>query len=422
MDDTKKTLLSIDLDTDALIKNAKTAKDAIADLTNQLNALKAAGQANTPVFAALSGQLKTTTIDYKNAAKAIADYTKALGDKTKAEQDNIKEAPTPVLTPVPVLGAKQTSAINNELVAKPTNKDLNINFDAERAKKAHDDQLAADKKTHTDRLQALTDYNDKVKKIGDNALDFQKKLINQELRALDTKNKSYQDSAIVIAGVYDKTTVLGKAAVLAKIGFGAAEIAINTEQQISNIILGTEAAVAQDWKMPIPVNAVLAAIDIAGGITRATSAALNGAQQIKKLYSVPVGKARGGIFESDGLGAYLTGPGSGTSDSINARLSNGESVINARSTQMFAPLLSAINQAGGGVAFNINSTGGAYATGGLFNGSNTLNDSSTDLATARATTDMMRTIAANMPRQVLVVEDVQASLQNKVMLQNMSNF
>lgn len=51
-------------------------------------------------------------------------------------------------------------------------------------------------------------------------------------------------------------------------------------------------------------------------------------------------------------GGYVTGPGSGTSDSISARLSNGESVINARSTAMFGPLLSSLNQAGGGVAFN----------------------------------------------------------------------
>ena len=42
------------------------------------------------------------------------------------------------------------------------------------------------------------------------------------------------------------------------------------------------------------------------------------------------------------------GQGSGTSDSIPALLSNGESVINAESTQMFGGVLSAINQAGGG--------------------------------------------------------------------------
>lgn len=51
-------------------------------------------------------------------------------------------------------------------------------------------------------------------------------------------------------------------------------------------------------------------------------------------------------------GGYVSGPGTGTSDSISARLSNGESVINSRSTAMFGPLLSSLNQAGGGVAFN----------------------------------------------------------------------
>lgn len=54
-------------------------------------------------------------------------------------------------------------------------------------------------------------------------------------------------------------------------------------------------------------------------------------------------------FASGGL---VVGPGTATSDSIPARLSNGESVMNARSTAMFGPLLSSLNQAGGGVAFN----------------------------------------------------------------------
>lgn len=51
-------------------------------------------------------------------------------------------------------------------------------------------------------------------------------------------------------------------------------------------------------------------------------------------------------------GGYVSGAGTSTSDSIPARLSNGESVINAKSTAMFGPLLSSLNQAGGGVAFN----------------------------------------------------------------------
>lgn len=48
-------------------------------------------------------------------------------------------------------------------------------------------------------------------------------------------------------------------------------------------------------------------------------------------------------------GGLVQGAGSGTSDSIPAMLSNGESVLTARATSMFAPVLSAFNQMGGGV-------------------------------------------------------------------------
>jgi tape measure domain-containing protein len=43
-------------------------------------------------------------------------------------------------------------------------------------------------------------------------------------------------------------------------------------------------------------------------------------------------------------GGYVKGPGSGTSDSILARVSNGEFVVNAASTKQFLPLLQSINQ------------------------------------------------------------------------------
>jgi hypothetical protein len=48
-------------------------------------------------------------------------------------------------------------------------------------------------------------------------------------------------------------------------------------------------------------------------------------------------------------GGYVSGPGTGTSDSIHAQLSNGESVLTAQATSMFSPILSPLNQMGGGV-------------------------------------------------------------------------
>lgn len=57
-------------------------------------------------------------------------------------------------------------------------------------------------------------------------------------------------------------------------------------------------------------------------------------------------------------GGYVQGSGTGTSDSIPARLSNGESVMTAKATSMFSPILSAFNQLGGGVPIVVNNGGG----------------------------------------------------------------
>jgi hypothetical protein len=67
----------------------------------------------------------------------------------------------------------------------------------------------------------------------------------------------------------------------------------------------------------------------------------------------------GGLFAS---GGNVSGPGTGTSDSIPAMLSNGEFVVNAQATKQFAPLLNAINSGnlpafadGGNVGSSLNS-------------------------------------------------------------------
>ena len=249
-----------------------------------------------------------------------------------------------------------------------------------------------------------------------------KKTTAEELSIINEKAKAYQAYFTKLATMFNKNTQLGKAAFIAQKALAAAEIAINTEKQVSSIFTGTRALVADDLKIPI-VGEVKAAIDIAIGAAEVVGTIANGVKQAATINSTtPQGFARGGLYLSDGFGGFVAGPGSKTSDSINARLSNGEAIINARSTEMFAPILSAINQAGGGRPFNNTNNTNGFALGGLFNGSNSLNDGSTDLATTRNLDDMAKTLAANMPRQILVVEDVQAGLQNKAMLQNLSNF
>ena len=107
-----------------------------------------------------------------------------------------------------------------------------------------------------------------------------------------------------------------------------AQIAINTGQAISS-------GIKMAMEKPFPANLVVMATTIATILSNIATAT--------KL----VNSAK---FASGGL---VTGPGTETSDSIPARLSNGESVMTAAATSMFAPMLSAFNQMGGGIPINV---------------------------------------------------------------------
>lgn len=86
----------------------------------------------------------------------------------------------------------------------------------------------------------------------------------------------------------------------------------------------------------------------------------NGVAQTAAILASPVAQFA--------TGGWVSGSGSGTSDSIDAKLSNGETVINAKSSGMFRNLLSDINVAGGGVDFssmNYEAKTPHFATGGI---------------------------------------------------------
>jgi hypothetical protein len=112
---------------------------------------------------------------------------------------------------------------------------------------------------------------------------------------------------------------------------------------LSTILIKTAIAVAgaiasaQD--APYPYNLIA----MASGVAAVLSGIASAKQVLSDDKSVEVpAYAKGGL---------ISGRGTGTSDSIDARVSNGESIINANSTSMFAPLLSSLNVAGGGVGF-----------------------------------------------------------------------
>ena len=139
--------------------------------------------------------------------------------------------------------------------------------------------------------------------------------LKKEEAVTAAKNQMAFDSLGTVQDVFGKESKAGKAAAIA-------QTTINTYQAASK-------ALAQ---FGVPIGIPFAALAVAQGL-----------KQVQAITSTPEPEfAKGGI---------VRGAGTGTSDSISAKLSKGETVINAKSTKMFKPLLSAINQAGGGVGF-----------------------------------------------------------------------
>lgn len=173
------------------------------------------------------------------------------------------------------------------------------------------------------KLLARQDYLDKKKELADAEVDIE----NVKMNAM----------AAVMGGMAELLEQAGEnnrsALVLAKT-LAIAEVAISQGVAIANAVKAASKGSVTVWDL---------VANIATAITTVISTIASATKSIKSAK-----------FASGGL---VTGPGTGTSDSIPAQLSNGESVITARATSMFAPILSSFNQMGGGVPINVTASG-----------------------------------------------------------------
>ena len=159
-----------------------------------------------------------------------------------------------------------------------------------------------------------------------------KRAKNDVLNALNKEqaeaDKASAQLAIDAAGLLSE--LAGENAELSK-AFAIIQTTISTYQ-------AAQAAYASQLAIPTPDAPARAAI--AAGIAIAT-----GLARVVAIQNTDTS----GVNAADGM---LMGQGSGRMDNMSVNVSNGESIINARSTQRFKPLLSAINMAGGGKSFS----------------------------------------------------------------------
>lgn len=166
------------------------------------------------------------------------------------------------------------------------------------------------------KLQAHQEYTDAKKELADKEVEIEQ-----------TKSQAMEN---ITGGLIALTQQIGESdkgfAILSKT-LALAEIAINTGKAIAKMV-SAEAG-----------KGILGLATMASGIATILANIASATSIVKSAK-----------FATGGL---VTGPGTGTSDSVPAQLSNGESVMTARATSMFAPILSSFNQMGGGVPINV---------------------------------------------------------------------
>lgn len=158
-------------------------------------------------------------------------------------------------------------------------------------------------------------------------LDAQQAIADREVEIQRTKYEAIEQITGALSGLFEELGESNKTFTILSKTLALAEIAINTGKAISSAVAASAG------------KGLFGLAEIATLVTTIIS-----------NMTAAIGIVNSAKFAKGGL---VEGSGTGTSDSIPAMLSNGESVMTAKATSMFAPLLSAINVAGGGVPIQV---------------------------------------------------------------------
>lgn len=178
--------------------------------------------------------------------------------------------------------------------------------------------------------ESEVEYQNALLEARKNANDAKQELADKEVEIEQKKANAMAQITGAIGDLLELAGENNRSAAIAAKTLAIAEVAIQQGVAIANAVRAATQSSKTWWEVIANIASAVAAV---------VSTIASATKSIKSAK-----------FASGGL---VTGPGTGTSDSIPARLSNGESVMTARATEMFAPILSSFNMMGGGVPINV---------------------------------------------------------------------
>ena len=226
----------------------------------------------------------------------------------------------------------------------------------------YDEFKRFDSQYYDDQRQALDQYGSDIKLAyekgtitkeqftqRDKQLAIARKEIGkQEIASNQEKTKLIGDALGQLSTIVGQDTTAGKAFAIAKATIDTYQSAVAAYKSLAPIpgigpALGAIAAAAAvasgiaTVKKIIAVQIPTAPANTGGNATQTTPSSPGERPIVSASSTSPVGRAQGGL---------VRGGGGSFSDSIPAMLSDGEFVVNSRSSKIFQPLLTSINESG----------------------------------------------------------------------------
>lgn len=365
----------------AFDEEVKAAQDAnkrkVDDLTATYSLLKEKYGENSKEARAAQDEIFKAQQEGLSNERALYEKKVELTKEEKARLQDIIQAQKNLTTNIQIENEKRVKADIDAAVKKnETEKAIRD--------KGFEDQLKANQlnldeqqrvltaKQEADRIYyeqqelLLAGNAEKLAELNQKKLADATKLVEDEKaleeRRVATKLKALDD-IVAIAGA---ESAVGRAALVAKQILLAKELFLEVQKTITfstqaaaRSVVAVAEGTAQTAKIGFPQNIPMLigyaaqAIGIIAAIMSAVKAAKGSAGSADAPATPAAGNNGPSVPKPRGMatGGMVYGPGSGQSDLIPTMLSNGESVINAQSTSMFRPLLSSINQIGGGRRF-----------------------------------------------------------------------
>lgn len=345
--------------------------------------------------------IKESTVSYDNNREAqleVAQLEAEIADKQEEITGKLTENVTARQNLIKEIQAEKEAqaALNLEVERYIQNFEKQLTADA--------DRLEAERQAQQQRTDLANQFLDQQGINTERSINFAEREAQNAAKAEKQKQDAYRKSFALKEQLQQEDIENSRRTTDALLGLAQGAFGESQDVAAAGAAISTYRAAAAALEPP-PIGA-----GPVFGPLLATLTIIRGLLQVARIKGVQF--ARGGIAESGGV---LNGPshsGGGIPFTVSGNsgfeAEGGEAIINKRSTRMFKPILSAINQAGGGVAF---AGGGTiptrYQQGSVISAQTTQSASIAAESATRAQ-GLVQSIMDNLPPIIVTVEDINA--------------